>query len=85
MPRKWWVLSWIVAPVALGLALFARSQGVAWFLAFWVLAMTWAVVAWMVILPRWQKAQPLARKFATLPTRTADVNAAALWQGVRTS
>lgn len=82
MPRKWLALSGIVAPVALGLAFFARSHGVAWFLLFWVLAMTWAVVAWVVILPRWQKAQPLARKYAALPARAADLNAAALWQGV---
>jgi hypothetical protein len=44
--------------------------------------MTWAIVFWVVILPRWQKAQPLARKYAAPPTRTAYTNEVAFWQGV---
>ena len=82
MPRKWLVLSGPVAAVAVALAFLVRSQGVAWFLLFWVVAMTWVVIAWVVILPRWQKAQPLARKFAALPTRAAHITAPPLWQGV---
>jgi len=82
MPKKWWVLGLIVAPVALALAFFARSQGVAWFLVFWVLVMTWVVLFWVVILPRWLRAQPLARKYEARPDRSADVAAAPLWQAV---
>ena len=76
------VLYGSVAAVAVALAFFARSQGVTWFLLFWVVAMTWVVIAWVVILPRWQNALPLARKFASLPTRPPDFTAAPLWQGV---
>ena len=82
MPKKLWPVSLIVAPVALGLAFFARSQGPAWFLVFWVLVMTWVIVFWVVILPRWQKAQPLARKYEAWPARSAEVEAAPLWQAV---
>jgi hypothetical protein len=82
MPKKWWPLGLILAPVALALAFFARSQGVVWFLVFWVLVMTWVVLFWVVILPRWLRAQPLARKYEARPARSADVAAAPLWQAV---
>lgn len=82
MPKKPWLVSLIVAPIALGLAFFARSQGPAWFLVFWVLVTAWVVFGWVVILPGWQKSSPLARKYEARPARSADLHVAPLWQSV---
>jgi len=82
VPKKPWLVSLIVAPVALGLAFFARSQGPAWFLVFWLLVMAWVVVGWVVILPGWQKASPLARKYEARPPRSADLHVVPLWVSV---
>lgn len=82
MSKKPWLVSLIVAPVALGLAILAQSQGPAWFFVFWVLVMAWVVVGWVVILPRWQKASPLAMKYEARPARSADLSAAPLWESV---
>jgi hypothetical protein len=82
MSRKPWVFGWILAPVFAGLAFLAADHGVAWFLLFWVLAMTWVILAWVVILPRWQRARPLARRFARASAGPADAEATALWQGI---
>lgn len=82
MPKKPWLVSLILAPLALGLAFVAQSQGPAWFLVFWVLVTAWVVVGWVVILPRWQKASPLARKYEARPARSADLCVAPLWESV---
>jgi hypothetical protein len=76
-PVAW---AWISAPFFALLAIWIGASHGPWIVLFAAIALAWALLVWLVLLPSWQNGQPLAQKFK--PRVDPSHSPLALWASV---
>ena len=72
--------AWISAPFFALLAIWIGLSHGLWIVFFAAVALAWALLVWLVLLPSWQKGQPFAQKFK--PRVDPSRPSSALWTSV---